>query len=122
MPPTAHQFGPLDEVLGTLLETWGQRYRFEFNRQERLILFSKPPDNEVGAKEMADGRIHIVYQPSADATAEEFCSPAQAAALIDALMSRSSLVPVALPHTAQAVPATATAPAKRGFFGRLFRR
>jgi hypothetical protein len=37
MPPPLPAFGPLDEVLGTLLQTWGQRYRFEMNREERLL-------------------------------------------------------------------------------------
>jgi hypothetical protein len=31
------EFGPLDEVLGQLLETWDHRYAVEFNREQRII-------------------------------------------------------------------------------------
>jgi hypothetical protein len=121
MPPQSPVFGPLDEVLGILLETWGQRYRFEMNRQERLLLLSKPPDNEVGAKELPDGRIHIVYRPSADETAEEFCSVERAVRLIEALMAREKLEPVNL----RPEPSPVTLPTPRpkaGWLGRLFGR
>jgi hypothetical protein len=123
MPPQSPAFGPLDEVLGTLLETWGQRYRFEMNREERLLLLSKSPDNEVGAKELPDGRIHVVYQPSPDETAEEFCSVDRAIRLIEALMARESLAPVALPPEPALQPAkSATASPKPSWLARLFGR
>jgi hypothetical protein len=121
MPPQSPTFGPLDEVLGTLLERWDHRYRFELNREERLLLLSKPPENEVGAKELPDGRIHVVYQPSADETAEEYCSVERAVRLIEALMAREKLEPVMLgPEPSPASPPT-PAP-KPGWLGWLFGR
>jgi hypothetical protein len=118
MPPQSPTFGPLDEVLGALLETWGQRYRFEMNRAERLLLLSKPPDNEVGAKELPDGRIHVVYLISADQTGEEFCSVSRAVQLIEALMVRDNLEPVTpVPSRPRSVPAQ-----ERGWLSRFFRR
>ena len=123
MPPQSSSFGPLDEVLGTLLETWDQRYRFEMNREERLLLLSKPPDNEVGAKELPDGRIHVVYQPSPDETAEEFCSVDRAVRLIEQLMAREKLEPVNLPTEPTPPPAKpASSSAKPGWLARLFGR
>jgi hypothetical protein len=123
MPPHSPVFGPLDEVLGTLLETWGQRYRFEMNREKRLLLLSKPPDNEVGAKELPDGRIHVVYQPSPSETAEEYCSVRRAVLLIEALMAREKLEPITLPpEPAQQSTDPAIARAKPGWLARLFGR
>ncbi len=123
MPPQSPTFGPLDEVLGTLLETWDQRYRFEMNREERVLLLSKPPDNEVGAKELPDGRIHVVYQPSPDETAEEYCSVERAVRLIEALMAREKLGPVALPpEPAPQSRSPATAHTKPRWLARLFGR
>ena len=89
-------FGPLDQVAGRLLETWDHQYRFEMNRTDRLLLLSKPPNNDVRAKELSDGRILVVYQPSADETAEEYCSADRAVQLIEALMAREKLEPVTL--------------------------
>jgi len=123
MPPQSATYGPLDEVLGTLLETWGQRYRFEMNRKERLLLLSKPPDNEVGAKELPDGRIHVVYQPSADETAEESCSVARAVRLIEALMAREKLGPITLPpEPSPQATRPAIASPEPGWLARLFGR
>lgn len=126
MPPHLPTFGPLDEVLGTLLETWRQRdsfFGFKMNYEERLLLLSKPPDNEVGAKELPDGRIHVVYQPSPEETVEEYCSIDRAVRLIDALMSREKLEPVTLPAEPAPQPTkAATAPAKSGWLARLFGR
>ena len=121
MPSQSPTFGPLDEVLGTLLETWDHRYRFEMNCEKRILLISKPPDHEVGAKELPDGRIHVVYQPSPDETAEEFCSVERAIRLIDLLMAREKLVPVtlaAMPAPQLEKPTTS----KRSWLGRLFGR
>jgi hypothetical protein len=95
MIPHAPAFGPLDEVLGRLLETWNHRYHFEMHREERLLLLSKPPDNGVGAKELPNGRILVVYQLSSDA-AEEHCSVDRAVRLIDSLMARENVASVLL--------------------------
>jgi hypothetical protein len=123
MPPQSPTFGPLDEVLGTLLETWGQRYRFEMDREQRLLLLSKPPDIEVGAKELPDGRIHVVYQPSPDKSAEEYCSVERAILLINALMAREKLTPITLPSQPAPQPTKpATARTKTGCLAQLFRR
>jgi hypothetical protein len=93
------------------------------NREQRLLLLSKPPDNEVGAKELPDGRIHVVYQPSPDETAEEYCSVDRAVRLIDALMAREKLGPVNLPPESAPPSANpASAPRKRGWLTRLFGR
>jgi hypothetical protein len=109
-------FGPLDQVAGNLLETWDHQYRFEMNRAERLLLLSKPPNNEVRAKELSDGRILVIYQPSADETAEEYCSVERAGQLIEALMAREKLEPVMLGSPAN--PPTPTA--WSSWLGRLF--
>ncbi|MDB5325723.1 MAG: hypothetical protein JWM57_1292 [Phycisphaerales bacterium] len=123
MPPQSPTLAPLDQVLGTLLETWGQRYRFEMNREQRLLLLSNPPDIEVGAKELPDGRIHVVFQSSPDETAEEFCSVDRAVRLIDALMAREKLGPVTLTPVAGTQAAKpATSHRKSGWLAWLFVR
>ena len=109
-------FGPLDQVAGTLLETWDHQYRFQMNRTERLLLLSKPPNNEVRAKELSDGRILVAYQQSVDETAEEYCSVDRAVQLIEALMGREKLEPVTLGSPAS--PPTPTA--WPSWLGRLF--
>jgi hypothetical protein len=93
------------------------------NREERLLLLSKPPDNEVGAKELSDGRIHVVYQSSPDETAEEYCSVQRAVRLIEALMAREKLGPITIPpEPAQEVTKPAIAHAEPGWLARLFGR
>ena len=94
----ANAFGPLDEVMGVLLESWGQRYRFEFDRVQRVITFDRG-DMIAGAGEVADGLIRVAYESAPGEVVEEFCTPSQAAALIEAVMARTALCRVASPAT-----------------------
>lgn len=92
----ASSFGPLDEVIGLLLETWDHRYHFEFDREQRVITFDRG-GMIAGAGEVADGLIRVAYESAPHEVAEEFCTPAQAAMLIDAVMARQQLCRVPKP-------------------------
>jgi hypothetical protein len=89
-------FGPLDEVMGQLLETWDHRYTFEFDREQRVITFSRG-DMIAGAGEVAGGLIRVAYESAPGEVVEEFCTPTQAAALVDGVMGRERLCRVPKP-------------------------
>src|SRR5262249_22848298 len=82
--------GPLDEVLGQLLETWERRYAFKFNREQRVIIFSRG-NMMAHARELPDGLILVSYDSAPGQIESEFCTPDQAAALIEAVMARNAL-------------------------------
>ncbi len=89
--------GPLDQLLGQLLETWEQRYSFEFDRQQRLILFTRG-DMQVGAGEVGGGLIRVAYDSAPEVVTEEFCTPKEAAELIEAILFREQLCKVPKPE------------------------
>lgn len=83
-------FGPLDEMLGQMLESSDHRYHFEFNREQRVIAFSRG-DMVARAVEQPNGLIIVSYEAASGEVESEFCTPDQAAALIDAVMARKEL-------------------------------
>jgi hypothetical protein len=83
-------FGPLDEVLGQLLETWDHRYAFEFDREQRVITFRRG-DMVACADEHGHDLVVVSYEWGQGEVEAEFCTPDQAAALIDAVMARKEL-------------------------------
>jgi hypothetical protein len=92
----ASSFGPLDEVLGLLLETWEHRYAFEFDRERRAILFSRGA-MIASAGAVEGGVIRVAYESAPHEVVEELCTPQQAATLIEAVMSRERLSRVPKP-------------------------
>jgi hypothetical protein len=89
-------FGLLDEVLGELLETWEHRYQFRFDRVNREIIFRRgdmfaSAVEPVGGPGEGQGLVVVSYEWGPGETEYEFCTPAQAVALIDAVMSREDL-------------------------------
>ncbi|MBV9125705.1 MAG: hypothetical protein JO112_20340 [Planctomycetes bacterium] len=90
------RFGPLDQMLGILLETWNRRYNFEMDRDRRVALFTGG-GMQAGAGEIEGGLIRVAYESAPHEIVEEFCSPEQAAALIDAIMARKQLCRIPKP-------------------------
>jgi hypothetical protein len=75
-------FGPIDEMLGILLETWDHRYAFDVDRERQLALFTRG-GMQAGAGVVQGGLIRVAYESAPHEVVEEFCtSPAQAAALL----------------------------------------
>jgi hypothetical protein len=94
----ADGFGPIDQMLGILLETWEHRYAFDVDRERQLALFTRG-GIQAGAGVIQGGLIRVAYESSPHEVAEEFCTtPAQAAALIDAIMAREQLCRVPKPE------------------------
>jgi hypothetical protein len=94
----ANGFGPIDHMLGMLLETWEQHYAFEVNREQQLALFTRG-GMQAGAGVVEGGLIRVAYESAPHEVVEEFCTtPEQAAALIDTVMAREQLCRVAKPE------------------------
>jgi hypothetical protein len=88
-------FGPLDEMLPQLLETCNRRYDFQFDREKRAIIFARgdmiaQAVEPIGPGE-GQGLIVVSYRWGTGETEHEFCTPGQAADLIDAVMARKDL-------------------------------
>jgi hypothetical protein len=83
-------FGPLDEMLGLLLETWGHRYAFEMDRERRVAFFTRG-GMQARAVEADGGLIRVAYESAPHEVAEELCTPEKAAVLLDAIMARKHL-------------------------------
>src|SRR5262245_42267024 len=94
----ADDFGPVDQMLGVLLETWEHRYAFEVDRQRQLAFFTRG-GMQAGAGVVEGGLIRVAYESAPHEVAEEFCTtPEQAAALINAIMARERLFRVPKPE------------------------
>ena len=89
-------FGPLDELMGRLLETWEQRYDFEFDRKKRVASFSRD-GMQVQVDELPSGELSVVYEHALHETTTEVCGPEEAASLIEAILSRQNLCRVPMP-------------------------
>jgi hypothetical protein len=86
----AELIGPLDDMLCELLETYNQRYDFEFDRKKRVIKFYGSGMIAI-ADEHGDNLVVVSYERGRGDMESEFCTPGQAAALIEAVMSRKEL-------------------------------
>jgi hypothetical protein len=83
-------FGRLDEMIGILIESWNHQYTFEIDRDRRFARFSRG-GMQASAAEVADGLIHVTYESAPHEMVEEFCTVADAAALVQAVMARETL-------------------------------
>ena len=91
-------FGPIDRMLGILLETWEHRYAFEVDRKRQLAFFTRG-GMQAGAGVIEGGVIRVAYELAPHEVAEEFCTtPEQAAALIDVVLAREQLCRVPKPE------------------------
>jgi hypothetical protein len=96
----ADDFGPIDQMLGILLETWEHRYAFDVNREQQLALFTRG-GMQAGAGLVEGGLIRVAYESALHEVTEEFCTtPAQAAALFEAILAREQLCRVPKPDAA----------------------
>jgi hypothetical protein len=89
---------PLNRLYRLLPEAGDRPYAVDFGRQRRVISFTRGP-NWAGAAEEEDGRLQVCYQTSelTDDLHSELCTPEEAVALIEAIMSRNRLVYVPKP-------------------------
>jgi hypothetical protein len=86
-------FGPLDELMGTLLETWEQRYVFHFDRAKRVAVFTRE-EMHAHVEETADAKLRVTcrHTPGADTVVE--CTPDEATGLVEAILFRENHGPV----------------------------
>jgi len=78
------KLGPLDKVLGTLLETWGKRYAFDLNREKRELRLTVP-NFELLATESQDGKIFLTFEEAGTKHRVE-CTADEAPKVIEALL------------------------------------
>jgi hypothetical protein len=88
-------FGPLDHMVGCLLETWGHRYAFECDRERRIATFTRA-EMQARVDELPTGKLLVTYQHAPNETATEFCTPSEAAMLVEAVLFRQHLCRVPL--------------------------
>jgi len=75
---------PLDYVLGTLLETWNQRYQFSLNQEKRELTLNVPGFQLV-ATEASSDMIHLQFEEAGQHHRVE-CPVAKAPEVIEALL------------------------------------
>lgn len=75
---------PLDQLLGTMLETWNQRYNFKLNREKWELEFSVP-GFILFATETTGGRIALTFDEAGKRHQVE-CSVAESPRVIEALL------------------------------------
>jgi hypothetical protein len=75
-------FGPLDQMLGLLLETWDERYAFKVDWERRAVLFTRAA-MQAAAREVERGLVRVAYESASHEVAEEFCTPETAASLTE---------------------------------------
>ncbi len=80
-------FGPLDELLGTLLETWEQRYEFKLDREKRLAHFIRE-NRQVDVSELSSGELRVTYAGLSGKEVSEVCTPERAAQLVETVLFR----------------------------------
>jgi hypothetical protein len=89
-------FGPLDELMGCLLETWENRYDFRCDREKRCASFDRG-GMQVQVDELPTGQLRVIYEHALHETTTELCTPAEAGALVEAILFRDKLCRVPLP-------------------------
>jgi hypothetical protein len=93
-------FGPLDKLIGCLLETWGQRYTFKCDRERRVAHFTRG-EMQAQVDELPAGMLRVTYQHAPNQDASEICTPTEAAALVEAVLFRQQLCRVPMPGAQQ---------------------
>ena len=78
-------FGPLDELIGTLLETWNNRYVFECDRERRSAVFTRD-GIQVRVDELKSGKLRVFRESASDESVEKMCDVQEAAELIEATL------------------------------------
>jgi hypothetical protein len=89
-------FGPLDQMLLLLLETQDHPYASEMDGERRVVLFRRS-GMQARACEAKGWLIRVAYESAPHELVEEYCTPEEAAALVDALMARQTLCRVPKP-------------------------
>lgn len=93
-------FGPLDELIGCLLETWGQRYAFKCDRERRVAHFTRE-EMQAQVDELPTGMLRVTYQHAPNQDTSEICTPTEAAGLVEAVLFRQHLCRVPKPTARQ---------------------
>jgi len=93
----ADGFSAIDEVLGILVQRREHHYAFDVDRERQQALFTRA-SMQARVSLAQGGRIRVAYESAPHELVEELCtSPAQAAALIIAVMARERLCRVPKP-------------------------
>jgi hypothetical protein len=69
----AESFGPIDQMLSILLETWEHRYAFDVDRERQVALFTCGGMQAVAGM-VEGGLIRVAYESALHEVAEEFCT------------------------------------------------
>jgi hypothetical protein len=89
-PNPTSNFGPLDELIGILLETWGQRYTFNCDRKLRFAVFQRDK-MQARVDELATGQLRVTYEHAPGQHTEEVCNVRDTAKLVEAILFRQQL-------------------------------
>jgi hypothetical protein len=105
-PPPRNRAGgprPLNRLYRLLGDAGDHPYTIDFDRRRRVIWFACGL-NRAGAAEEEDGQIRVCYQSSEVDMHSELCTPDEAVALIEAIMSRPRLIYLPKPAAEPAPP------------------
>lgn len=75
----------LDRVMGTLLETWAQRYQFEHDREEPKLTFQVPGFTLTVLEQGEGDQVAILFE-EAGTKHKAICSVEEAPKIIEALL------------------------------------
>ena len=75
----------LDRVMGTLLETWDHRYKFEHDRREPKITFEVSGFTLTVVEEVEGNQVAILFE-EAGTKHKALCSADEAPKIIEALL------------------------------------
>jgi hypothetical protein len=98
-PPTrgrTRRARPLNRLYRLLHEAAGRRFAIEFDRRRRVVWVTRGPQR-AGVGEEEDGRVGVCYLSSDVDLRNELCTPEEAVALIEGIMSRTRLYYVPKP-------------------------
>jgi hypothetical protein len=106
-PPPRSRAGaarPLNRLYCLLGDGGDHPYTIDFDRRRRVIWFACGLNRAGAAEEEEDGRIRVCYQSSEVDMHSEWCTPDEAVALIEAIMSRPRLIYLPKPAAEPAPP------------------
>lgn len=84
MPGKVDGLRPLEQLLGTLLETWDQRYNFTLDREKWALTLSVPGFQLV-ATETGGNKVALAFEEAGTRHRAE-CSADEAPRIIEALL------------------------------------
>jgi len=85
LPTYTKDMNRLDRVMGTLLETWEQRYKFEHDRQEPKITFEVPGFTLTVVEQGEGDNVAILFE-EAGTKHKAVCTADEAPKVIEALL------------------------------------